>query len=193
MFRPILTFLRLKIFTSWEVQKHWHCWLQSGITCFMMIKHLREITDFLEVLSCGTTAQSGLGRLIIEVSWLHTIRDTLTKLLWTSDQFVAETASYTTNARDELQCPQRDSNPRSKLTSDRRSTPFFRLISYNNYILNHLVRLHIPRLLTVSATQFTCDFKRSIINFGFNGNQTNRRHCSTHTRARAHTHTHTHT
>jgi hypothetical protein len=60
--------------------------------------------------------KSGLSRLIVEVSWLYAIRDTHTHTgsLWTSDQLVADTDTYITNAREELQWPKRDSNPPNK-------------------------------------------------------------------------------
>jgi hypothetical protein len=55
---------------------------------------------------------SGLGRLVFEVSILHIIRHTHTHartvgLLWTSDQLVAEAATRTTNTTDERPWPQR--------------------------------------------------------------------------------------
>ena len=40
-------------------------------------------------------------------------------LLCTSDQLVAEAATYTTHTRHEYPCPQRDSNPRSQQSSGR--------------------------------------------------------------------------
>jgi len=46
--------------------------------------------------------KSGLDRLVVEVSRSHTIRHTHTHqlgLLWTSDQPVAEAATYTTHKR----------------------------------------------------------------------------------------------
>jgi hypothetical protein len=59
----------------------------------------------------------GLSRLTVEVSRSHTIRHTHTRplwLLWTSDQLVAESVTYTTNTRVEHPYPQGDSNPRSQ-------------------------------------------------------------------------------
>jgi hypothetical protein len=52
--------------------------------------------------------KSGLGRLIVEVSRSHTIRHTHTRaravgLLWTSDQHVAEAATYTTHNKHKKQ------------------------------------------------------------------------------------------
>ena len=44
-------------------------------------------------------------------------------LLCTSDQPVAEAATYTTNTRDEHPCPQRGSNPRYQQSSGLRPTP----------------------------------------------------------------------
>jgi len=63
---------------------------------------------------------SGLSRLILEVSGSHTIRHKHTQpvgLLWTSDQLVEEAATYTTNTTDEYPCPQRDSNAQSQQSS----------------------------------------------------------------------------
>jgi hypothetical protein len=69
---------------------------------------------------------SGLSRLIVEVSRSHTIRHTQpVGFLWRSNQAVAEAATYTTqtNARDENPCPQQDSNSRSQQPSGFRPTP----------------------------------------------------------------------
>jgi len=38
-------------------------------------------------------------------------------LLWTSEQLVAESSTYTTNTRKDYPCPQRDSNPQSQVSS----------------------------------------------------------------------------
>ena len=68
----------------------------------------------------------GLGRLIVEVSRSYTIRNTHTRpvgLLWTSDQPVAEAATYTTqtNTRHEQLHRQWGSNP--QLQQPRRLRP----------------------------------------------------------------------
>ena len=44
-------------------------------------------------------AQIGPGRLIFEVSRSHTIKTRLVELPWTSDQHVAEAATYTTHSK----------------------------------------------------------------------------------------------
>jgi hypothetical protein len=55
---------------------------------------------------------SGLNHFIVEVSSLHTFGHTRPlELTWTSDQLVAEAATYTTNTI-EHPFPQRGSNPR---------------------------------------------------------------------------------
>jgi hypothetical protein len=61
-------------------------------------------SNFLHILqlffSVAQQPKSGLDRLIVEVSRSYTIRHTRTiRLLWTSDQPVAETATYTTHNR----------------------------------------------------------------------------------------------
>jgi hypothetical protein len=53
---------------------------------------------FTFFLCLAQQPNSGLGRLIVEVSGSRTIRDTQSvRLLWTDDQFVAEAATYITH------------------------------------------------------------------------------------------------
>jgi len=65
---------------------------------------------------------SNLGHLSVEVSRPHTDIYTHPVELWTSDQPVAEDATYSTNTRDEHPCPHRDSNPRSQQSRGCRPT-----------------------------------------------------------------------
>ena len=66
----------------------------------------------------------GLDSLIVEVSRPHTIRHSQSVgHLWMSDQPVAEAATYTTNTREKLLCPQQDLNPQPQLASGRRPKP----------------------------------------------------------------------
>jgi hypothetical protein len=89
----------------------------------------------LYIFSMPQQTNLSLGRLIVEVSRSHTIRHTHGRarththththtvgLLWTSDQPVAEAATYTTNTTDEHPCPQRDLSPRSQQYSGHRPT-----------------------------------------------------------------------
>jgi len=67
----------------------------------------------------------GQGLLIVEASPSHS--DTLhsVRLLWTSDQPVAETCTWqhTTHTRDRHPSPRRNSKPQSQQASGRRTTP----------------------------------------------------------------------
>jgi len=76
----------------------------------------------ISFLSVTQQQNLGLHRLVSEVprSHTHTV-----ELLRTSDQHVAEAATYTTqtNTRYEHPCHQRDSNLQSQWSTDRRSTP----------------------------------------------------------------------
>jgi len=66
----------------------------------------------------------GQGCFIVAVSKSPTIRHTQPVwLIWTSDQLVAEAATYTTHKRDKHPCPQRDSKPQSQKSSGRRPMP----------------------------------------------------------------------
>ena len=62
-----------------------------------------SLTHFLSLsLSLAQHPNSSLGRLIVEVSRWHKIRNTCPiSLLWMSDQLVAEDASYTTHNKHE--------------------------------------------------------------------------------------------
>jgi len=68
----------------------------------------------------------GLDRLKFKVPRSHAIihSDTI-GLLWTNDQLVAVSTSHKThtNTQNEEQCPQWDSNPRSKQSSGSRPMP----------------------------------------------------------------------
>jgi len=77
------------------------------------------------VFSCGAAAQRGpwsphsWGFLIAHYDASQSVR-----LLWTSDQLVAETSTWQhTIATDNHSCPRWDSNPRSQQVSGRRPTP----------------------------------------------------------------------
>ena len=69
---------------------------------------------------------SGFSLLAYEVTWSHTHSDApqSVRLLWTNDQFVAETSTWqhTTLTTDKHPCPGWDSNPRSQQASGRRPT-----------------------------------------------------------------------
>jgi hypothetical protein len=70
--------------------------------------------------SVAKKPNAGLGSFIAEASGSHTIRNTHKHpvgLHWTSDQPVAEAATYTTNKCKEHPCPQWGSNPRSPQSS----------------------------------------------------------------------------
>ena len=64
----------------------------------------------------GATAAVGQGPFIIEDSWSHSDTPHSVRLLWTSDQLVAETSTWqrTTLTTDKHPCPWRDSNPQSQ-------------------------------------------------------------------------------
>jgi len=95
---------------------------------------VREILDksshaliFICLFFCWETARSSPGRFILQVSRSHTIRHThLVRLLWNSDQPLAEAATYktpNTYTRGENPRTQRDSKPRFQQSSGRRPTP----------------------------------------------------------------------
>jgi hypothetical protein len=74
--------------------------------------------------SVAQQPNSGLGRLVVKVSRSHTIRYTQpVGLPWTSDQLIAEAATYTTNTRDKHPCSEGVSNPQSHQSSGRQPTP----------------------------------------------------------------------
>jgi len=65
------------------------------------------------------------GLLIHKVSRSHNYTPQSVGLLWTSNQFVAETSTwqYTTPSRYRLPCPSWDLKPQSQHVSGRRPTP----------------------------------------------------------------------
>jgi hypothetical protein len=75
---------------------------------------IRILQNCMYIFPTAQEPNSGPGRLVFEVSRLHTIRHTLPVVLpYTNDELVAEAAAYTTHIRDEHRCSQWDSNPRS--------------------------------------------------------------------------------
>jgi hypothetical protein len=74
----------------------------------------------------GATKNSCIGCLIVEVSWLHTVRHiSPVELPCANDQLSQrpKPTQHTANTLDEHPCPQRDSNPQTQQSSSRRSTP----------------------------------------------------------------------
>ena len=119
---------------SWRLGKkeglaRWGCWAMGrrglGMSCTHYEKHeiqllgrtkTKPYTRDAIFFSVAQKPNFGLGRLIVEVSRSYTIRNTHTRpvgLLWTSDQPVAEAATYTTqtNTRHEQLHRQWGSNP----------------------------------------------------------------------------------
>jgi hypothetical protein len=79
------------------------------------------------VYSVAQRPNSRLDRLTVQVSASLSLSRSLSlshtvRLLWTSDQLVAEADTYKTNIADEYPCPQRDSNQRSQQSSGFRPT-----------------------------------------------------------------------
>jgi len=92
-------------------------------------RHLLYYLIFFFILLCiflwRIIPESGLGRLIVEVTRSHTETPHLVGLFWTRDQSVAETSAWqlTTLTRDRHPFFRRDSNPQSQQASGLRPTP----------------------------------------------------------------------
>ena len=109
--RAFLSALPLNLFYSAHTHTHTHT--HTHIYIYILF-------------SCGAAAQRGpwpphsWGFLITHYDASQSVR-----LLWTSDQLVAETSTWkhTTIATHKHPCPRWDSNPRSQRVSGRRPTP----------------------------------------------------------------------
>ena len=67
---------------------------------------VRILQNCTNIFSVALELNSDPGHLFFEVSRSHTIRHTLPVVLpYTIDELVAGAAAYTTNTRDERQCP----------------------------------------------------------------------------------------
>ena len=79
---------------------------------------------------------TGLGRLVVEVSRSHThnVQNSSVRVIRLSLKPLP--AQHTTNTKDEHPCPQRESNPRSQLSSGRRSL-------YGSHCASYLHRIRV--------------------------------------------------